>query len=133
MLSIVARLAGIGRQAIYNEFGSRKGLAQGYVLCLADCLVDNVHAVLDPNVGSIYESFLQGFRSFFYESAADPLVISLLNGVAEPDLWQLNHYVTASLSSLARWLGWRWRSLRPGWPVAMKTLASWRVLSTGCR
>jgi AcrR family transcriptional regulator len=88
-LSDVARAAGISRQTIYNEFGSRQGLAQGYALRLADRLVDSVHAALDANVGNIYESFLQGFRSFFSESASDPLVISLLSGVAKPDLLQI--------------------------------------------
>ena len=41
------------------------------------------------NVGDIYAAFLEGFRAFFAESAADPLVISLLTGVAKPDLLQL--------------------------------------------
>jgi len=88
-LSDVARAAGISRQTIYNEFGSRQGLAQGYALRLADRLVDSVHAALAANEGKIYEAFLQGFRSFFAESAADPLVISLLSGVAKPDLLQI--------------------------------------------
>jgi AcrR family transcriptional regulator len=88
-LSDVARVAGISRQTIYNEFGSRQGLAQGYALRLADRLVDTVHAALDDNVGNIYEAFLQGFRSFFAGSAADPLVISLLTGVAKLDLLQI--------------------------------------------
>jgi AcrR family transcriptional regulator len=88
-LSDVAGAAGISRQTIYNEFGSRQGLAQGYALRLADRLVDAVHAAIDANVGDIYEAFLQGFRSFFAESAADPLVISLLTGVAKPDLLQI--------------------------------------------
>jgi AcrR family transcriptional regulator len=88
-LSDVARAAGISRQTIYNEFKSRQGLAQGYALRLADRLVDTVHAALDANVGDFYEAMLQGFRRFFAESAADPLVISLLTGVAKPDLLQL--------------------------------------------
>lgn len=88
-LSDVARAAGISRQTIYNEFGSRQGLAQGYALRLADRLVDAVGSAIDANVGHIHEAFLQGFRSFFAESAADPLVISLLTGVAKPDLLQL--------------------------------------------
>ena len=88
-LSDVARTAGISRQTIYNEFGSRQGLAQGYALRLADRLVDAVHAAIDANVGDIHEAFLQGFRSFFADSAADPLVISLLTGVAKPDLLQI--------------------------------------------
>jgi len=88
-LSDVARAAGVSRQTIYNEFGSRQGLAQGYALRLADRLVDTVHAALNAHVGDVYEAFLHGFRDFFAESAADPLVISLLTGVAKPDLLQI--------------------------------------------
>jgi AcrR family transcriptional regulator len=88
-LSDVARAAGISRQTIYNEFGSRQGLAQGYALRLADRLVDTVKGALDVNVGNVYQSFLEGFQAFFVDSAADPLVISLLTGIAKPDLLQL--------------------------------------------
>ena len=88
-LTDVARAAGISRQTIYNEFGSRQGLAQGYALRLADRLVDHVGDAIEGNVGDIYAAFLQGFRDFFAESAADPLVISLLTGGTKPDLLQL--------------------------------------------
>ncbi|BBY68630.1 TetR family transcriptional regulator [Mycobacterium paraintracellulare] len=88
-LSDVARAAGISRQTIYNEFGSRQGLAQGYGLRLADRLVDAVNAALGAHVGDIYAAFLQGFRDLFTELSADPLVISLLTGVAKPDLLQI--------------------------------------------
>jgi AcrR family transcriptional regulator len=88
-LSDVARAAGISRQTIYNEFGSRQGLAQGYALRLADRLIDTVRAALDAHVGDFSAALLDGFRRFFAESAADPLVISLLTGVAKPDLLQL--------------------------------------------
>ena len=88
-LADVARAAGISRQTIYNEFGSRQGLAQGYALRLADRLVDAVEDAIYANVGDVYAAFLQGFRAFFADSAADPLVISLLTGVAKPDLLQI--------------------------------------------
>jgi AcrR family transcriptional regulator len=88
-LSDVAKAAGISRQTIYNEFGSRQGLAQGYALRLADRLVDQIHASINDNVGDVYAAFLQGFRDFFTESAADPLVISLLTGSSKPDLLQI--------------------------------------------
>jgi AcrR family transcriptional regulator len=88
-LADVARAAGISRQTIYNEFGSRQGLAQGYALRLADRLASLVDGAIYSNVGDIYAAFLEGFRAFFTESAADPLVISLLTGVAKPDLLQL--------------------------------------------
>jgi len=88
-LADVAGAAGISRQTIYNEFGSRQGLAQGYALRLADRLVNAVEDAIYSNVGDVYAAFLQGFRAFFSESAADPLVISLLSGVAKPDLLQI--------------------------------------------
>jgi len=88
-LADVARTAGVSRQTIYNEFGSRQGLAQGYALRLADRLVDDVSRAIDAHVGEIYAAFSDGFRSFFTASAADPLVISLLSGAAKPDLLQI--------------------------------------------
>ena len=88
-LSDVARAAGISRQTIYNEFGSRQGLAQGYAMRLADRLVDAVEKAIIGNVGDIYAAFLEGFGDFFAESAADPLVISMLTGGTKPDLLAL--------------------------------------------
>jgi AcrR family transcriptional regulator len=88
-LADVARAAGISRQTIYNEFGSRQGLAYGYALRLADRLVDAVDEAIRGNVGEMYAAFLQGFRAFFTESASDPLVVSLRSGEAKPDLLQL--------------------------------------------
>ena len=88
-LADVAGVAGISRQTIYNEFGSRQGLAQGYALRLADRLVDAVETAIERNIGDIHAAFLDGFRLFFVESAADPLVISLLTGAAKPDLLQI--------------------------------------------
>ena len=88
-LSDVARTAAVSRQTIYNEFGSRKGLAQAYALRLADRLVDEIDTAITSNVGDVYGAFLAGFRSFFIASAADPLVISLLTGAAKPDLLQI--------------------------------------------
>jgi AcrR family transcriptional regulator len=88
-LSDVAKAAGISRQTIYNEFGSRQGLAEAYALRLADRLVDAVDEAITSNVGDVYAAFLEGFRAFFAESASDPLVISLLTGAAKPDLLAL--------------------------------------------
>lgn len=88
-LSHVAKAAGISRQTIYNEFGSRQGLAQAYALRLADRLVDQIDDAIVSNEGDVHAAFVQGFRDFFTESAADPLVISLLTGDFKPDLLQL--------------------------------------------
>src|SRR6201988_2961384 len=87
-LSDVAKAAGISRQTIYNEFGSRQGLAQGYALRLADRLVDQIADAIGGNVGDIYAAFLQGFRDFFAESAADPPAISLPTGSPKTNMLQ---------------------------------------------
>jgi len=114
-LSDIANSAGISRQTIYNEFGSRKGLAEGYALRLADRLVGAVELAIEQNVGDIHAAFVQGFRSFFAESASDPLVMSLRTGVAKPDLLQIittdsapiiNHCSKRLTASLERsWVG----------------------------
>lgn len=88
-LADVARRAGVSRQSIYNEFGSRIGLAQGYALRLADRLVEDIDDAIEGNVGDVHGAFLAGFRTFFTASAADPLIISLLSGAAKPDLLQI--------------------------------------------
>ena len=72
-LSDVARAAGISRQTIYNEFGSRQGLAEGYALRLADRLVDAVAEAIEGNVGNIYAGLPGGIprllRGFGVRSA----------------------------------------------------------------
>ncbi len=112
-LSDVAKAAGISRQTIYNEFGSRQGLAQGYALRLADRLVDAVDEAIEHNVGDIYAAFLEGFRAFFNESASDPLVISLLSGETKPDLLQL--ITTDSAPIINRCSGRLTASFKNGW------------------
>ena len=79
-LSDVAKAAGISRQTIYNEFGIRQGLAQGYALRLADRLVDADRRRDRGQRRQHLRRLPQGFRDFFAESASDPLVISLLTG-----------------------------------------------------
>src|SRR6202790_4560183 len=57
-LADVAKAAGISRQTIYNEFGSRQGLAQGYAMRLADRLVDQIEGAIRGNGGDNYAAFL---------------------------------------------------------------------------
>ncbi len=88
-LTDVARAAGISRQTIYNEFGSRQGLAEGYALRLADRLVDAVAHAINRNVG---QSTTRSWRLpglLRRVGIRPPLVISLLTGAAKPDLLQI--------------------------------------------
>ncbi|WP_405161194.1 TetR family transcriptional regulator [Nocardia sp. NBC_01499] len=88
-LGDVAAKAGVSRQTLYNEFGSRSGLAQSYALRLADDLVDHVDAAITGNVGDVRAAFSQGMTNFFVDAAADPLVQSLLAGEVKLDLLRL--------------------------------------------
>lgn len=85
----VAGRAGVSRQTVYNEFGSRAGLAQGYALRLADDLVDHVGAAVAANEGAAGAAIREGLSGFFLDAATDPLVCSLLAGEAKPDLLRL--------------------------------------------
>ncbi|MEV0295132.1 TetR family transcriptional regulator [Nocardia sp. NPDC050710] len=88
-LGDVATRAGVSRQTLYNEFGSRAGLAQAYALRLADDLVDHVHTAIDSNVGDARSAFREGLSGFFLDAGADPLVQSLLAGEVKLDLLRL--------------------------------------------
>ncbi|MGC4990303.1 TetR/AcrR family transcriptional regulator [Nocardia salmonicida] len=88
-LGDVAARAGVSRQTLYNEFGSRSGLSQAYALRLADDLVDHVREALDANVGDARAAIRVGMSGFFLSAAGDPLVRSLLSGEMKPDLLRL--------------------------------------------
>lgn len=85
----IAAAAGVSRQTVYNEFGSRQGLATAYALRLTDEFCAAVDAAVENNVGRIRDALREGYRAFFALAAADPLVQSLLSGKAKPDLLRL--------------------------------------------
>lgn len=88
-LTDVAAGAGVSRQTLYNEFGSRGGLAEAYAIRLADDLVDHVETALAANIGDAQASIRKGLASYFRDSAQDPLVRSLLLGEVKLDLLRL--------------------------------------------
>ena len=89
MLSDVAARAGVSRQTLYNEFGSRTGLAQGYALRLADVFVDHVDSAIWANEGNAENALRAGLTNFLVDAASDPLIQSLLTGEVKLDLLRL--------------------------------------------
>ena len=85
----IAEAAGVSRQTVYNEFGSRQGLATAYALRLTDEFCGAVDAAVEKNVGRVRDALREAYRTFFGLAAADPLVQSLLSGQAKPDLLRL--------------------------------------------
>ncbi|MBJ8346430.1 TetR/AcrR family transcriptional regulator [Antrihabitans sp. YC2-6] len=88
-LSDVSKQAGVSRQTLYNEYGSRSGLAQAYAIRLADRFVDQIDKAIWANIGDIRTALSEAVSAFLQESAADPLVQSLLTGEVKPDLLRL--------------------------------------------
>ncbi|MFC1451619.1 TetR/AcrR family transcriptional regulator, partial [Bacillus cereus] len=76
-MSEVAKEAGLSRQTIYNEFGSRRGVAESYAIRLTDQLVSVVDDGLYTCVGDIRLALGRGLAAFFAVSERDPLVRSL--------------------------------------------------------
>ncbi|GAA5041590.1 TetR family transcriptional regulator [Nocardia callitridis] len=88
-LGDVASHAGVSRQTLYNEFGSRLGLAEGYALRLADDLVAHVSTAITENAGDARAAFRAGITGYFLHAAADPLIRSLLMGEVKLDLLRI--------------------------------------------
>lgn len=99
----VARYAGLSRQTVYNEFGSRHGLAQAYALRLVDEYTAEIgRAVEESTVGDLDGALNDGFLRFFIGAASDPMIASLLNGEANPDLHRLITTEAAPLIAAAK-------------------------------
>ncbi|WP_446221943.1 TetR/AcrR family transcriptional regulator [Nocardia sp. IBHARD005] len=88
-LSDVSTRAGISRQTLYKEFGSRLGLAQAYALDFVDRLVGHASRAAAANVGDAEGLVHDTVEAFLLDSASDPLIRSLLTGEAKPDLLRL--------------------------------------------
>jgi AcrR family transcriptional regulator len=78
----VAKLAGVSRQTLYNEFGSRGDLAQAFVLREADHFLDAVQQAVIANRDDPVAALGAAFEVFLTTAAEDPLVRSLLGGGA---------------------------------------------------
>ncbi|NMO01788.1 TetR/AcrR family transcriptional regulator [Gordonia sp. TBRC 11910] len=85
----VAKAAGVSRQTVYNEFGSRYGLAQAYALRIAGTFATHVSVAIEENVDDIHGALYAGFSDFFARSGEDPIIRSLLAGDANIDLLKL--------------------------------------------
>jgi AcrR family transcriptional regulator len=101
-LSDVSARAGVSRQTLYNEFGSRLGLGQAYALRLAEDFVDHVDAAMWSNVDDVRSALIEGLRAFFLDSASDPLIVSLRTGEVKPDLLRLITLDAAPIIDKAR-------------------------------
>lgn len=88
-LEEVARRAGVSRQTIYNDFGSRYGLAEAYAYGVADALCDLIAADLAAHADDPRAALESGLRTFLEATSGDPLIRRVQAGEAHEDLMRL--------------------------------------------
>lgn len=76
----VARGAGVSRQSVYNEFGSRPVLAQAYVLWEAERFLAEVERAVSENLQDPVTALTAAFTAFLDAARAHPLVRELVAG-----------------------------------------------------
>jgi AcrR family transcriptional regulator len=111
----LAKRAGVSRQTVYNEFGSRDELAQAFVLREVDHFVDAVQDAVLAHRGEPVAALAAAFEVFMSAAEADPLVRTLLGGGAD----ELLPLVTTQGAPVIERATTRLRALlADGWPDA---------------
>ena len=85
----VARTAGVSRGTIYNEFGTRRGLARSYALRLTDSIVTGMETAIHAHPDDGYGTVRSAFSEFFDRADSDPLVRALRTEDAPNDLLRM--------------------------------------------
>ena len=73
-MSDVARAAGVSRQTVYNEFGTRQALVQAYVLREIEALIGEVEAHVRAHADDARAALSGAFALFLKLASDEPLV-----------------------------------------------------------
>lgn len=85
----VAKAAGVSRQTMYNEFGSRQGFAQAFVLHEAELFLTAVEEAVAANADSPRAALAAAVRVFLKTAEDEPLIIAIASGEAGDGLLPL--------------------------------------------
>ncbi|MDO9353401.1 MAG: TetR family transcriptional regulator [Solirubrobacteraceae bacterium] len=83
-MSDVSTAVGVSRQTLYNEFGSRKGFVQAYLLYDADRILSAVDHAIETAGPEPAITIEHAFLVFLETIAEDPLAVTVLSG-EDPD------------------------------------------------
>jgi AcrR family transcriptional regulator len=76
----VAVAAGVSRQTLYREFGSREAFARALILNVSDRLIGAVEGAMDDDLDDPRAALLGAFELFLSVAAADPLARTAITG-----------------------------------------------------
>ena len=79
----VAAAAGVSRQTLYKEFGSREEFAQAFVLREANGFIGAVEGALDAHLEDPRAALTAAFGLFLTAAAGDPLIRAAIRGGGE--------------------------------------------------
>jgi AcrR family transcriptional regulator len=79
----VAAAAGVSRQTLYKEFGSREEFAQTFVLREAERFIGAVEGALDDNLDDPEAALTAAFGLFLAAAGEDPLIRAAIGGAGE--------------------------------------------------
>jgi AcrR family transcriptional regulator len=88
-MSDVAAAAGVSRQTLYNEFGSRPSLVAAYVTREIDTLVAQVSEAVRANADDAHRALRIAFSLFLKLASDEPVVQLIVNGAEEGELHRL--------------------------------------------
>jgi AcrR family transcriptional regulator len=111
----VARAAGVSRQTLYNEFGTRMELAQEFVLYEADRFLSTVEEAVSAHLDDPATALSAAFDVFLAAAADDPLVRTIVADDGGDELLPL--VTTQGEPVLQRATGRLAAFLQRGWPA----------------
>jgi AcrR family transcriptional regulator len=85
----IAAAAGVSRQTLYKEFGSRDEFSQAFVMREVDRFLAAVEVAVREHLDDPATALSAAFDVFLTAAAEDPLVRTLLRGEATPSLLPL--------------------------------------------
>ncbi len=128
----VARTAGVSRQTLYNEFGTKDALGQALVLRETQRFLDGVAALLARDHGRPDEAVRAAVAWTLQTAADDPLLKAVLTSARGPADGELLAFITtraepvlvAAREQMRAFLAAHW----PGLPAADVSLISETVI-----
>jgi AcrR family transcriptional regulator len=110
----VAAAAGVSRQTLYKEFGSRDEFAQAFVLREADGFIAAVEGALDAHLDDPQAALTAAFGLFLTAAEQDPLIRAAIHGGGEMLPFVTTHGQTLVAGAAER-LCW---AIASRWPQA---------------
>jgi AcrR family transcriptional regulator len=112
----VARAAGVSRQTLYKEFGSRDEFAQQFTIREGARFLDAVERAIGANLDDPRAALTAGLEVFLTTAAEDPLVGLLL---ADDGTGGMLPLITTRSGPVLDWARARLcEAMRAGWPAA---------------